>query len=421
MIRYAFVLLSIISLMLPTLTYAGSATSRWDMTLGGFIKFDMGYSTQGQNADYDKAQRGSNGLIENRADKYGSLFAAGGQSRLNWKVRGPGAWGAKTWGFVEGDFRGLSGDYGEFELRHAFMQLDWANDKLIIGHTWQNWARNGTWSNYLLGFNMLSAFDRGSRNSQITWMHDIDKNWGFSLGAFAPSKNTRGTREIDSFLYSGYPFFEGEIKWTSDACGKVRNLPLFFAVGGFYGWDRQIYDTSPAPDVLTYDDDLNAAWGVSLKGVIPIIPERKGNKAGALFVSGHIFAMQNPSWYLGSSFVNGAYNRSGDDFNPRYAYPRVFGGWGQITYYFTDNVHISGWYGNMAYTMSNRYKERNPNAIQSETQYAVNLSYDVNNAMRLGVEWDYIYTKYAGYPATGPQYDKDGNMHAFRVGAWYFF
>ena len=37
------------------------------------------------------------------------------------------------------------------------------------------------------------------------------------------------------------------------------------------------------------------------------------------------------------------------------------------------------------------------NAITGETQYLVNLSYDVNPAMRLGIEWDYIKTKYANY------------------------
>ena len=68
----------------------------------------------------------------------------------------------------------------------------------------------------------------------------------------------------------------------------------------------------------------------------------------------------------------------------------------------------------------------------SETQYLVNLSYDVNPAMRLGIEWDYIKTKYANYgnpiPGSGATAVReglyagnDGSMNAFRFGAWYFF
>jgi predicted porin len=148
-----------------------------------------------------------------------------------------------------------------------------------------------------------------------------------------------------------------------------------------------------------------------------------------------VFMSQNPSWYLPSTFSLGAYN-TGTSTNPSYKYPKVYGGWGQLTYWFTNNLFISGWYGYMKYNMSNAYKDgvwRTSgvnNFIQQETNYIVNLSYDVNPAMRLGVEWDYIKTKYANYgtpipnsaPGAIPLYaDRSGSMNAFRIGAWYFF
>ena len=55
------------------------------------------------------------------------------------------------------------------------------------------------------------------------------------------------------------------------------------------------------------------------------------------------------------SLAIGAYNR-GTSLAPDYAYPRVFGGWGQVTYFFTDKLFISGWYGQMDYNISSRYK-----------------------------------------------------------------
>ena len=37
-------------LAIPAISFAGSATSRWDVTIGGYIKADFGYATQGQGA-----------------------------------------------------------------------------------------------------------------------------------------------------------------------------------------------------------------------------------------------------------------------------------------------------------------------------------------------------------------------------------
>jgi hypothetical protein len=185
---------------------------------------------------------------------------------------------------------------------------------------------------------------------------------------------------------------------------------------------------------IRYEDELETAWGAAFKGFIPIIPEKKGDKGGALSLSGMVFMSQNPSWYLPTTFSLGAYN-TGTSTNPSYKYPKVYGGWGQVSYWFTNNLFISGWYGYMQYDMSTRYRYQaasngqwiNNNNIQSETNYIVNLSYDVNPALRFGVEWDYIKTKYANYgtpiPGSGGSLyaDRSGSMNAFRIGAWYFF
>jgi hypothetical protein len=302
-----FIVLAVAALfILRAVSHAGSATSRWDLTLGGFIKFDTGYATQGVNADYNKAAQGSYGIYEGREDEYSSMFGAGGETRLNFAIKGPDAWGAKTSGFVEAEFRGQSGDYGELNLRHAFMKMKWANDTLTIGQTWQGWGYLPTHSSILLGVNMLEAFVKGKRQPQIMWDHDFNKNYGFSFGV-ASNTNTLGSRTVDDFAISPYPFLEGELKYTSDACGKIGSWQMLFSLSGFLGWERKIWDAEPAAAVI-YDDDLNNTWGLALKGYIPVIPERKGNKAGALSVSGILLAAQNPGWYLGI-FALGAYNR----------------------------------------------------------------------------------------------------------------
>jgi hypothetical protein len=457
-----FIVFAVVALLaLPVVSFAGSATSKWDVTIGGYIKADFGYTTQSQGGDYRTASRGSYSGYDNQADEYGNFFSAAGETRLNFLIKGPDGWGAKTIGFVEGEFRGTTGgsNYGTFALRHAFMKMQWENDTLTIGQTWQKWGYIPTYSNILLGVNMLTAFQRGGRQPQIMWDHKFNKNFNMSLGIISPTDSlgtAGGATKVNSFTQSPYPFFEGEFSYTSDACGKIGPWQMLFSLSGFYGWERPIYTSlattstsyactatgcagTTVQNPYAYDDKLETAWGAAFKGFIPIIPEKKGDKGGALSVSGMIFASQNPSWYMGSLAI-GAYNR-GTSLAPDYAYPRVFGGWGQVTYFFTDKLFISGWYGQMKYSLSSRYKNLtnsagtaylNNNAIQSETQYLVNLSYDVNPAMRLGLEWDYISTKYANYgnpiPGSGATAVReglyagnDGSMNAFRFGAWYFF
>lgn len=436
-------------LAIPAMSYAGSATSRWDVTIGGYVKFDMGYSFQAQGADYFRADRESYGAYENFADEYGNFFSAGGETRLNFLVKGPDGWGAKTMAFVEGDFRGTTGgsNYGTFALRHAFMKMDWGNDALTIGHTWQKWGLLPTFANTLLAFNMLGAFLKGSRQPQIMWDHKFNKNWGFSFGVISPTNaygTAGGATKVDSFTLSKYPFFEGEVTYTTDSCGKIGPWQMLFGLSGFYGWDRQTYATAwftspgacgpgcvPGAAVrnpVWYSDELEEAWGAAFKMFIPVIPEKKGNKAGALGVSAIAFVAQNPGWYMGPLAV-GSYTRAQVGTSPDYAYPRLTGGWGQVSYWFTNNLYINGWYGMMKYKLSDRYKgiATNNNVIEKEYQYIVNLSYDVNPAMRLGLEWDYIKTNYANFgtpvPGSGGAFfaDKKGDMNAIRIGAWYFF
>lgn len=58
-------------------------------------------------------------------------------SRVNLKITGPNAFGAKTSGFFEGDFFGnFDGSIGLFRLRHANLTLDWDKTKLTMGQSW---------------------------------------------------------------------------------------------------------------------------------------------------------------------------------------------------------------------------------------------------------------------------------------------
>ncbi|WP_372755032.1 hypothetical protein [Mariniflexile sp.] len=58
-------------------------------------------------------------------------------TRINAKITGPDAFGAKTMAFIEGDFLGINTDTKySFRLRHAFIKLDWEKTQLLVGQYW---------------------------------------------------------------------------------------------------------------------------------------------------------------------------------------------------------------------------------------------------------------------------------------------
>ena len=44
--KKAFIFCIMVLVALPALSYAGSATSRWDLTIGGMVKLDYFYADQ---------------------------------------------------------------------------------------------------------------------------------------------------------------------------------------------------------------------------------------------------------------------------------------------------------------------------------------------------------------------------------------
>jgi hypothetical protein len=445
-------------LALPAVSFAGSATSRWDMTIGGYVKFDMGWGSQSQGQDAYVAQRQGYGSFDNAVDQNGNFYMYSGETRLNFLMKGPDAWGAKTSAFIEGHFRGNEGsnnassqNQGYFTLRHAFMQFDWATTKLIIGQTWQKWGLLPTFANTLLEYNGIGPFLKGSRQPLVRVEKALTKNWNFAVGAISPTNTLGGdagstpTGVVNSYSQSQMPFFEGSFGWTSDKCGNIGPWQMLFNIEGFYGRQKMIYGvgSSVSGNFLINSDKEVDAWGIALKGFIPIIPERKGDKKGALSLSGVVFYAQNPGWFQGP-VTTATYNYQnvtgvGVGIDPAFHTPTTYGGWGQASYWFTDKLFINGWFGYTRNNLSSFYgggtnglglNAVNVNAVQNTTQMILNLSYDVNAAIRFGLEGAMFNTRYAGYTFSTsttpgivgvPTTQKDGTYYTVRVGAFYFF
>ena len=346
-----------------------------------------------------------------------------GETRVNMLVKGPDAWGAKTSAFIEGDFRNSAGsaNSGVMTLRHAFMKFDWAQDSLILGQTWNEWGM--IFSVPTLAFNELVDVNKGFRQPQIRWTHTFNKNFSFFLGVYS-QYNTMTVGNAQNDAGRGLmPHYMGELTWKTDSCGKIGPYMTQFSFGGFYGQEKFTYTS----DNRTWSDEKVNTWMMALKGFVPIIPEKKGNKAGSFALTGAAFYGQisanspemSPYGMTVATGIAGATDRT-----PHV--PTTYGGWGGLTYYFTDSVYITGVYS----TRTNNFNYNNTLAtaasVRNNQAYIGNLIWDVNPAVRFGLEYSRVVTGWGHFAASdgataGNVVGAGGKSDNVRFAAWYFF
>ena len=133
-----------------------------------------------------------------------------------------------------------------------------------------------------------------------------------------------------------------------------------------------------------------------------------------------------------------------------YVAPVTTGGWAQLQWYWTDTVWSGFYYGQSKNNLSNLRKGTmyNPatgtsiatiapygsqgsigtGAIESQQEYHVNIAYDPNPAIRLGLEYSYYITHYARnlYDITTINsipsgLTSQGTVNTIRFSAQYFF
>jgi len=451
--------LLVLFLAVPALSNAGTATSRWDLTIGGWVKFDATYSNRamGVGGDVYWADRDNLGANRDASKENGAFQMFGGDTVLNFSVKGPDAWGAKTMAFIEGDFRGQTTNGGQagtrngtFSLRHAFMKFNWAATELLVGHTWQAWGLMPTFN--LLGSWDMLGFMKGARQAQVRVSQNFSKDFQGTIGVFSPSINTDalGYANAYNLTYApqangvmsnntgstrgaaNWPHLFGELLYKTDACGKIGPWGMQFGISGFIGQDEIIYVDQVTTN--SYKSDSLRSWAAAFKGFIPIIPEKKGDKTGALSVTGQVFTGRNLQVYEPGR--NGPLSITPFDADGtvgvNYAAPTLTGFWAQLSYNITDSVSLSGLYGYRRLGMGERARQAFAGIVDKNQHYIVNLMYNVNPAVRLGVEYTYIASNYNAYGSAGQltgwaaapagtTLDTKGSVQTGRVAAWYFF
>jgi hypothetical protein len=420
-------------LAMPVLSHAGSATSRWDLTIGGYIATIVQYSDQADAlpwlASYTPARRTGNTQSAN--DEF-SNTSASVDVRVGMRIAGPDTWGAKSSAYLEWDFAGgWGGENGEARIRHAWMKFDWAKDAILFG------ATTALYRDIAMGLppgvgQVIAepVMWGGPRNIQLRWEHKWTKEFmsKFAL-VWAGQDKYFQSGTMNEFTMSNLPQLAGQIRYASDACGKVGPLNLAFAMNGVIGKTYFVRDdTSPAvPGAVAgrpYSGVNGYGWLANASIQIPIIPEKNNSKAMGLVFRTNVEVTQglglgvNPVYYLSSSGTSGSsnpYARGGDDYSKARAYLLET----TLNFWFTDTIYTQFTYALNRYGYSSRYMLGASSRVDRRQYWLAGVFYQPNPSLVTGIE----YTRYrADYSLTGtPATKKYGTANAVRFGAYYYF
>lgn len=113
-------------------------------------------------------------------------------ARLALAVEGPDFLGAKTRGYIEGDFTGSTNESNnDLRLRHAYFNMDWHSRELLVGQYWYAMTvpeiMPGT-----CPLNMGSPFHPYARYNQVRYMEHVGKLDVIAAAQFQTDNKSQG-------------------------------------------------------------------------------------------------------------------------------------------------------------------------------------------------------------------------------------
>ena len=440
--------LAVAVLMLPV---AGMAT---EFSLGGFVAM---------YAIWDSTQVNSNlsQLIARDNDPnnhHGRLKMSAERTRMNFTIKGPQLWGAKTSGFIEWDFdnggqqlAGWASPHKErIRVRHAMFRLNWTETELLMGLYHSLLTEDGP-----------EAAKPGTSGIPGTlWYREPQIRLSQKLlGVFdlavavanpgcGPDSITSPTDQVAvNNTYVGEsaetPRLVGRIKYEQDLWGKAPyyGAPRGFMARGAAAWQRSRFrafnantrvfgpNTYVPMAVAQQSQQYLNPWVVDVGLFVPILTTSTPNLAGTLSLLTHWYmgrgldlekeaTADNSSYLLCNNVVGGV--RMGE----RYL-AQQFGGYVQLQYYFTNQ-----WYVNLLGGMNRVYgvdRDRwmgtavgSDPARYNEHCYAT-LWYRPIQALKFGLEYTYARTGYFQKVLVTTQDNDVGENHRVLFVGFFFF
>jgi hypothetical protein len=424
----------------PVVAFAAPVTSMFDLSLGGFVKLDYAYNSV--NFGQSGGLTPGSGAIAKKTSAAGyqeqSIFTAR-QSRLWFKASGPEFMGAKTNSLIEGDFYGdasAAAESPQFRMRLAYGSLDWPETQVLFG---QNWDIFGPMVASTVDFR--SGATTGAPNNprvpqiRLTQKLNIDKDTtiSFVLGVQDPNQDgnnnqtftantgtgavtagvaNTGTGAVSTTAPTNYGTAvnsAGQIMFSSKALGTSPGYfglpmkPLTLGVFGLYGNSKMATGAAANHTVDSY--------GYGFYTFIPVLKSSDGkSRAMTMSVEAQVYQAANMAFNTATAATV---------FDAKAAMPNAAKGYGlgaQAIFYPTQELGITAGFGRRGAIDYDHYT--GTDFQKATTQFYGNTSYDLNAAVRVMAEYQYLETLY-GKPAAGTH--NLGSANVIRLAAFYFF
>ena len=389
---------------------AGSVTSRFDVSLGGYVKLD--YINQSAKLGPLTGPVPADGTL--KADQDESLFTAR-QTRVNLKVTGPECMGAKTTAFIEGDFYGPQGtnESPNFRMRHAYGALTWDKTQVLFGQFWDIFTPMVA-STIDFRSGQYTGTPNNPRVPQVRLTHTYSLSDSNALRVIVGAQNPVENFKSDPSTSGNMVNVAGQAMLTSKALGVSPGYwglpmnPLTIGVFGLYGKEDVANGTTTPADEDTID-----VYGYGLYTFVPLLQSCDG-KSRAMTLSfeaqGYVAAGLD---VIGATATN-ALGTTGD-----LDAAKGYGVTGQFIFYPTQSFGIATGYGRRNILDSEDYRDGTDNTYEKyNEQYFINFSYDLSASIRVAAEYQRLKTSYID-AQTGAT--DSGSANRYMGSAMFFF
>lgn len=399
------------------------ASSKFMLSIGGYVKLDYAYNSVGLGnatpalATVNNRQMPAAGSAAYKQEQ--SVFTAR-QSRIWLRASGPGFLGARTGALIETDFYGTGGtnESSLLRMRQAYGTIDWSNTQVLFGQAYDIFgpAIAGMID---FGVGASAGAPNNPRVPQIRLTHTINVNTDNSvklvLGVQNPSQDTAADTNIApasaAFQNSYGPAVNvaGQLMFQSKALGVAPGyygMSMNGLIAGLFG----MYGSEKVSGA-TFNGKHLDSWGGGFYTFVPLLNAADGKgRAMTLSYEGQAYIGAN----LGLNSATPLNNIVTTNNNPA----RGFGVYSQFVFFPTQDLAITAGYGRRNILGDKDFPADGSIERSNQMAYA-NITYDLNAAVRVAVEYENVRTQYAAVPtgATGTV----GSANIGRFAAFYFF
>ncbi|MDD2540096.1 MAG: hypothetical protein PHH28_03525 [Desulfuromonadaceae bacterium] len=406
----------------PLVAFAEPVTSKFDLSIGGFVKLDYAYNSVNLgNSGGLTPGSGAIPLSSSVAGKQEQSIFTARQSRLWFKAKGPDFMGAKTSALIESDFYGdpsAASESPQMRMRLAYGALDWKNTQVLFG---QNWDIFGPMIASTVDFR--SGATTGAPNNprvpqvRVTQKVNFNADNALNLVVGLQDPNQDGNNNNAATNYGAAVNAAGQIMFSSKILGVAPGyfgLPMKPLTVGVFG----LYGNSKTAANKTVD-----SYGGGLYAFVPVLKSSDGkSRAMTMSLEGQVYEAANMAFNTATATTL---------YDAKAANPNEAKGYGvsaQVIFYPTQELGITAGFGRRGAINYSDYRsyfpptgaQVDPGFQKSTTQFYANTSYDLNAAVRVMAEYQNMETDYA-YTAVANTPDAKGVANIFRVAAFYFF